>query len=89
MTDANEDYKGSGYSVNGEFRVSHKWNILGKYDYFEMDNDSTEKKRAIAGISYEYNHNIEFIFNYLTESGNAISDTRSGDSLMLTAQVEW
>jgi hypothetical protein len=89
VTDANDAYRGSGYSINGEYRVAHKWNLLGKYDYFEMDSDSTEKKRAIAGVAYEYNHNVEFILNYLKEGGNALDDTKTRDAVMLTAEVEW
>ena len=89
VTDANDAYKGSGYSVNGEYRVAEDWNLIGKYDYFEMDVDSTEKKRALAGIAYEYNHNVEFILNYLTEGGNALNNKKTRDAVMLTAEVEW
>ena len=89
VTDANDAYKGSGYSVNGEYRVAHKWNLLGKYDSFEMDVDSKEKKRAIAGVSYEYNHNVDFILNYLKEGGDALDKQKTRDAVMLTAEVEW
>ncbi len=89
VTDANEKYKGSGYSVNGEYRVAPKWNLIGKYDVFEMDATSKEKKRAIAGVSYEYNHNVELIANYLKEGGDALDDTKKRDAVMLTAQVKW
>ena len=54
-----------------------------------MDATSTEKKRAIAGVGYKYNHNVEFIANYLQESGDALDDTKKRDAVMLTAQVEW
>ena len=89
VADADPKYKGAGYSVNGEYRVAKDWNLIGKYDYFEMDSDSTEKKRAIAGVAYEYNHNVEFIANYLKEGGSALGSAKSQDALMLTAQVEW
>jgi len=85
VTDANEKYEGSGYSINGEYRVAPKWNLIGRYDAFELDADDEEKKRALAGVSYEYNHNVEFIANYLKEGG-ANADN---DAIMLTAQVEW
>jgi hypothetical protein len=89
VTDANDAYRGSGFSVNGEYRVAPKWNIIGKYDNFEMDAISAEKKRVIAGVTYKYNHNVEFIANYLQESGDALDDTKKRDAVMLTAQVEW
>ncbi len=85
VTEANEKYEGSGYSVNGEYRVAPKWNLIGRYDAFELEIDDEEKKRALAGVSYEYNHNVEFIANYLKEGG-ANADN---DAIMLTAQVEW
>jgi predicted porin len=84
--DANEAYAGDGYSVNGEYRVTDKWNVIGKYDYWEMEEDALEKERTLAGVSYEYNKNVEFILNYLgTDIGNDYSD----DAIMLTAEVEW
>jgi len=89
VAEANPKYKGTGYSVNGEYRVAPKWNLIGRYDYFEMDADSTEKKRAIGGVTYEYNHNVEFIANYLKEGGDALDDSKTRDAIMLTAQVEW
>jgi hypothetical protein len=85
VSDADTKYKGSGYSVNGEYRVDSKWNLIARYDAFELDADTEEKKRALAGVSYKYNHNVEFIANYLKEGG--ANDAQ--DALMLTAQVEW
>ncbi len=85
VTDANAKYEGSGYSINGEYRVAPKWNLIGRYDAFELEKDDEEKKRALAGVTYEYNHNVEFIANYLKEGG-ANADN---DAIMLTAQVEW
>jgi hypothetical protein len=89
VTDADPAYKGTGYSINGEYRVNHKWNLIGKYDYFDMDDNSGDKKRAIAGVAYEYNKNVEFIANYLTEGGSKLSKAKTRDAIMLTAQVEW
>jgi hypothetical protein len=81
--------KGNGYSVNGEYRVADDWNVIGRYDSFDMDDNSGEKKRAIAGVAYEYNHNVEFIANYLKEGGTKLANTQRQDALMLTASVEW
>jgi len=89
VADGTESQKGTGYSVNGEYRVAPKWNLIGRYDNFEMDLTSKEKKRALAGVSYKYNDNVEFIANYLTEGGDALDDKKTHDSVMLTAQVEW
>jgi len=87
VSDGIASKKGKGYSVNGEYRVTPKWNLLGRYDYFDMDDNSGEKKRAIAGVSYKYNKNVEFIANYLGEGGSKLG-TRN-DKIMLTADIEW
>jgi len=87
---ATADYKGDGYSVNGEYRITPKINALGRYDYFDMDDNSGEKKRALAGIAYKYNHNVEFIANYLKEGGSKLtSNDADNEAIMLTASVEW
>jgi len=87
VSDGEASKKGKGYSVNGEYRLTPKWNTLARYDYFDMDDNSGQKKRAIAGVAYEYNHNVEFIANYLGEGGSNLG-TRN-DAVMLTAAVEW
>ena len=89
VQDADDKYKGDGYSVNGEYRVAEDWNLIGRYDLFDMADNSGEKKRALAGVTYKYNHNVEFIANYLKEGGSALSSSDSQDAIMLTAQVEW
>jgi hypothetical protein len=90
VDEANADYKGDGYSVNGEYRIAPKWNAIGRYDYFDMDDNSGDKKRALAGITYKYNHNVEFIANYLKEAGSNLTDNnRDNEAIMLTAAVEW
>ena len=90
VNDADVKYKGSGYSVNGEYRFAPKWNALARYDYFDMDDNSGEKKRAIAGVAYEYNKNVEFIANYTKENGSKLtSSNQDNDKIMITADVEW
>ena len=89
VEDGQASRKGSGYSLNGEYRFAPKWNALARYDYFDMDDNSGEKKRAIAGLSYEYNKNVEFIANYMKEDGSKLSNSQKQDALMLTAEVEW
>jgi len=92
----NKVYQGDGYSVNGEYRFAKNWNAIGRFDYFEVAKDLGHKKRAIAGVTYKYNKNVEFIANYLNESGSLVNgytdDTKKKvheDTAMLTAQVEW
>ncbi len=93
--DAASKYAGKGYSVNGELRLGaladelSRVGIIGRYDYFDMDDNSGDKKRTIAGITYQYNEYVEFIANYLKEDGTALSDTTKQDALMLSAEVNW
>ncbi len=84
-TDGGENKEGNGYSVNGEFRFAKNWNLLGRYDYFELDSGS-EKERTLGGVSYQYNKNTEFIANYLKEE---VDNKPHKDAVMLTAEVNW
>jgi hypothetical protein len=87
VDNAHTNYKGDGYSVNAEYRFAAKWNAIGRYDYFDFDDATGEKKRAIAGITYKYNDSVEFIANYLGQGGSKI--TERNDAAMLTAEVNW
>ncbi len=84
---AHANYKGDGYSLNGEYRFAEKWNAIGRYDYFDMNDNTGDRKRAIAGVTYMYNDNVEFIANYLGQGGSKISER--SDAVMLTAEVNW
>jgi len=84
-TEGDSDVKGKGYSVNGEFRFAEDWNLLGRYDNYELDS-GTDKKRTIAGIAYKYNKNVEFIANYLKTD---VTGDPTEDALMLTTEVNW
>ncbi len=79
--------KGNGYSANGEYRFAPDWNAIARYDYFNMDDNSGDKKRTLAGITYQYNKNVEFIANYLGTRGSFFNTT--DDAVMLTADIEW
>ncbi|NEW61134.1 hypothetical protein GSY74_07555 [Sulfurovum sp. bin170] len=87
VDDGHTGYKGDGYSINGEYRFAKKWNAIGRYDFFDMDDNSGEKKRAIAGVTYQYNKNVEFIANYLGEGGSAVG--KRTDAVMLTTEINW
>jgi len=84
-TDGGVDKEGNGYSVNGEFRFANDWNIIGRYDNFDLD-AGENRERSIAGIAYKYNKNVEFIANYLNEK---VEDETKTDAVMLTAEVNW
>jgi len=90
-TDGGTSKEGDGWSVNGEFRLNtlseslNGWNLLGKYDDFELD-AGEERERTIAGVAYKYNKYVEFIANYLNEQVDGEDVT---DALMLTAEVNW
>jgi hypothetical protein len=77
----NSKKTGSGYTVNGEYRFDDRWTVLGRYDYFEADNDD-ERKESIAGVAYTYSKNLKFIANIFN-----IDDKE--DKFMLTAEVQW
>jgi hypothetical protein len=91
-TDGGDKKEGNGYSVNGEFRLETlsdsmvNWNVIGRYDNFELDHLDEERKRMLAGLSYKYNKYVEFIANYLKEEVNDDTET---DAFMLTAEVNW
>jgi hypothetical protein len=93
--DAASKYAGEGYSINGELRlgeIAEELNyvgIIGRYDYFDMDDNSGDKKRTIAGITYKYNKHVEFIANYLGEKGSALDPDEEQDAFMLTTEVNW
>jgi hypothetical protein len=77
----NSKKTGSGYTVNGEYRLDHKWTMLGRYDYFEADNDE-ERKESIAGVAYKFSKNTTFI-------ANIFSIDKKEDKFMLSAEVNW
>jgi len=92
----NKAKQGKGYEFNGEYRFAKDWNAIARFDYFDLDKDLGHKKRTLAGVTYKYNKNVEFIANYLNESGSFINNYTTAtktkvheDTAMLTAQVEW
>jgi len=82
---ADDSRQGDGWSVNAEVRVGAKFNLLGRYDDYTLDLGG-EKKTTIAGISYAYNKNVEFILDYQKDEH---TDGTENKKTMLTAQVEW
>jgi len=90
------NYKGHGWSVNGELRLLtfspelDKWNLIGRYDDWSLDSGA-EKKTVIAGVAYKWSDNIEFILNY--DDYKAYDDTGAFDTedqrVLFTAEVNW
>lgn len=92
-TKAADKFKGKGWSVNGEFRLStfddrlEKWNVIGRYDKWQLDAFSDPRTNIIGGVAYKWNKNVEFIGNYSGED-----DPRNkikSDKVMFTAEVNW
>lgn len=105
---ASINYKGEGWSVNGEFRLEtisgdmKKWNTIARYDYYELDAYDEARKAWLAGITYTWNKNVEFILNYTyNEDPRLIIDGDTGTQddvvhapqddkfVMFTADVKW
>ena len=85
-TDGGTTVEGNGWSVNGAYRFAENWSLIGRYDDFTVDFNNVEKLRTIAGVTYKYNKNVEFIANYLGEEVDGVKKT---DAVMLTAEVNW
>jgi len=96
-TEAGINYKGDGFSINGELRLLtfdeslSDWNIIGRYDRWSFDTFNETRENTIAGLTYKWNKNVEFIVNYL-----GIKDPRSlpdivseSDRFMFTSEVKW
>ena len=88
---------GSGYSVNGEYRLgSHKeYRALARYDSWtntELDSSNeTAQNTYIAGLAWDQNHNVQWVANVTitdNEDGNG-REKYNGAAYMLTAQVEF
>jgi Ni/Co efflux regulator RcnB len=99
-------YAGKGWSVNGEFRFGelvdaeamHDMGLLARYDDFSYDGYKLdEKKTTIAGLFWDWNKNVEFVFNweqdktsfnYLYAEPKA-SDKTKNNAYLFTTQVKW
>lgn len=90
---------GSGYSINGEFRLGEEKNyrFLARYDSWTPKVKSTDaaydkqNRTGIAGFAWDQNRNIEWVASIEVtrdESGSAREDL-NGVAYMLTTQVEF
>jgi len=95
-TKAAAQYKGDGWSVNGELRLLtfdpslDKWNLIARYDDWTLDTD-VENTSTIAGVAYRWNENIQFILNYDNYESDAADGTKieQDERVLFTAEVEW
>jgi uncharacterized protein (UPF0335 family) len=87
--------KGSGYSINGEYRFMPDFSLIGMYNSYNYDSavatDVDKMDGWLAGVAYNYNKNVTFIVNYLSENKDLNNGTKSldKDSIMATAEVKW
>jgi len=85
---ANNSKTGSGFTINGEYRPTHDWSIIGRYDSFEAD-DNKDREQYIAGAVYTYSKNVKFIANIFHIDPDTNTDNDAEDKYMLTAEVKW
>ena len=94
----NNNVEGDGYSINGEYKITPKWDLLARYDEFKLDKKATSlssdeetRKTTIAGIAYKYNKYVKFIANIINNKNTAFdgSTTKDSKKAMLTAEVNW
>ncbi len=103
------DYKGNGWSVNSTYRFVDEWvgeneylekvSLIGRYDYFELDAWEDAREAWIAGITYQWNKNVEFILNYTyntdprlivdEDDADVVHAPQENKLVMFTAAVHW
>ncbi|MDD3770250.1 MAG: hypothetical protein PHV10_06560 [Sulfuricurvum sp.] len=91
------------WSVNAEFRPFQDWTVIGRYDDYKIEHESTnqptytavEGNKIIAALAYKYNKNVSFIGSakFIDEDRktytNAVAADESKDVYMLTTEVKW
>jgi len=88
---------GSGYSINGEYRLGQEkeYRFLARYDRWTPTEEVSANERyqdtIIAGIAWDQNRNVEWVANVDITKNEAGSDREkfNGIAAMLTAQVEF
>ena len=84
---------GSGFSVNGEYRLGEKkeYRVLARYDSWtkELENSSDEEANTavIAGVAWAQSHNVEWVAN-VTVTDN-VDDAKDTTAYMVTAEVKF
>jgi len=88
---------GSGYSVNGEYRLGDEkeYRILGRYDAWTPTEVSSvsefQQNTYIAGVAWQENDNVQWVANVdITDDAKGSDREKyNGTAFMLTAQVEF
>jgi predicted porin len=71
------------------------FSLIGMYNSYNYDSavatDVDKMDGWLAGVTYNYNKNVTFIVNYLSENKDLNNGTKSldKDSIMATAEVKW
>jgi hypothetical protein len=96
ITDNVSQQAGSGYSINGEYRVGEEkeYRLLARYDSWtrEKNNSSDEKadKSYILGGAWHQNKNVEWVANVIvTDNDSDEKKNQSGTQYMVTAEVKF
>ncbi len=91
------------WSINGEVRPLQDWTIIGRYDDYKIDRDSSdmgsytavEGDKIIAAVAYKYNKNVSFIGSakFIDEKrkdyNGDVQKDESKDVYMFTTEVKW
>jgi len=88
---------GSGYSINGEYRLGaeKEYSVLARYDAWTKDeyksSDEHQDSSYILGAAWHQNHNVEWVANIIVtdnEDGSA-KENENGTQYMVTAEVKF
>jgi hypothetical protein len=88
---------GSGYSVNGEYRMGadKEYRVLARYDSWtpELEDSADEKedRSYIVGGAWKQNHNLEWVANVIVTDNEEGSpkENENGVQYMITAEVSF
>jgi len=88
---------GSGYSVNGEYRMGadKEYRVLARYDSWtpELEDSADEKENRsyIFGGAWKQNRNVEWVANVIVTDNEAGSskENENGTQYMVTAEVKF
>ncbi|WP_457747202.1 hypothetical protein [Sulfurimonas sp.] len=98
-TAANSSYvsaqAGSGYSVNGEYRVGQEkqYRAFARYDSWTQKQlisaNEKEKRTYIAGLAWDQSKNVQWVANVTVNDNEDTTSTVNGTSYMVTAEVKF
>ena len=88
---------GSGYSLNGEYRLGEtkEFRIIGRYDAWtpkkQVSSTEKEQKTYIAAAAWQQNHNLQWVLNaeFTDNEKGSNREKYNGTAYMFTAQIEF